>query len=492
MSAFSTATIAALGVLALAAAGATRITPITASSAPVDGDDGPAATQRDQTDLALTVYNSDLALVRDVRRVRLPTGAATLRFEDIAAAINPAAVFVRSITAPSALSVLEQNYVYDLLEPQKLLEKYVGREVTLVRRRPSASGGTADEEVRATLLALNNGPVWKIGNEIVTGMPADHMRFPEVPGNLYREPTLLWKLENDGPREQQIEVAYLTGGLSWSADYVLTVARDDARAGLDGWVTLTNTSGTEYRDATLQLVAGEINRVHPGRDAAKLMAMANAMRAQETTAFSREVFSEYHLYSLDRRTSVAQKETKQIRLLGVPRLGVDKRFIVNGDGGYYRTQHPGAAIRDQVEVNYRFRNEAAQGLGEPLPAGVVRVYQADARGGTQFVGEDRIDHTPDGETVDLHVGNAFDVVCERKQTDYRHLASDTWEVAYEIRLRNHKTSEIAVEINEPIGGDWEMLRSSHQWTRTAAFAARITASVPARGETVVTYRVRIR
>jgi hypothetical protein len=449
-----------------------------------------AVTARDQVDVAVTVYNGRLALVRDVRRVALPGGASTLRFEDIAASINPAAVHVRSLTAPAGLDVLEQNYQYDLLEPQKLLQKYVGREVTLVRARQE-DGSTRYEEVPATLLALNGGPVWRVGSEIVTGLPSDHYRFPAVPDDLYSAPTLIWKLENTGPREQQVELSYLTGGIGWSADYVLTVARDDKTAGLDGWVTLTNESGAAYRDATLQLVAGEINRVYDRHEMGKLMEAADAMRPA-APQFVREAFSEYHLYALGRRTSIGQKETKQINLLGAPAVPVVKRFVVNGDYSYYRAHQPGAAVKDRVEVFYRFENHAAQGLGQPLPAGVVRVYQADAKGGIHFVGEDRIDHTPANETLDLHVGNAFDVICERKQTDFRRLASDVREAAYEVRIRNHKTSSVQVEINEPIGGDWEMLQASHRWAKTAAFAARFDVSVPPDGEAVITYRVRIR
>jgi hypothetical protein len=286
-------------------------------------------------------------------------------------------------------------------------------------------------------------------------------------------------------------VSYLTGGLAWSADYVLTVGRDDKKADLNGWVTLTNASGAAYRDAKLQLVAGDINRVRPREAAAEMMDLG-AARAASAPQFAREAFSEYHLYSLARRTTVGEKETKQVSLLDAPEVAIDKRFVVNGEYSYYRAQRPGAAVTDQVEVYYSFKNAAPDGLGEPLPAGIIRVYQADSGGAVHFVGEDRIQHTPKDETIDLHVGNAFDIVCERKQTDFRRLASDLWEVAFEIRIRNHKGSDVRVELNEPIGGDWEMIRASHQWTKTAAFAARFEVPVPAGGEAVVSYRVRIR
>src|SRR5881398_2460614 len=216
----------------------------------------------DQTDLNVTVYNSNIALIRDVRNLTLPGGTFRLKFMDIAATVNPATVHFRSLTDPEKLGVIEQNYEYDLLEPAKLLHKYVGKEVTLVRSYQE-SGTTKHEEIKATLLSDNNGPVWKIGNDIVTGMFAESYRFPEVPANLYDRPTLVMSLENSGPRKQQIEASYLANNLSWNADYVLAVARDDKNADLDGWVTVINNSGTGFHNAHLELVAGELNRVQP-------------------------------------------------------------------------------------------------------------------------------------------------------------------------------------------------------------------------------------
>ncbi len=222
--------------------------------------DAQSTTLNDQTDLNVTVYNSNIALVRDVRQLNLPSGTFSLKFADIAATVNPATVHFRSLTDPDKLSVIEQNYEYDLLDPAKLLHKYVGKEVTLVRSFRE-NGETKREEVKATLLADNNGPVWKIGNDIVTGGYNESYRFPEVPPNLYERPTLLMSLENSGARKQQIEASYLAGNLSWNADYILTVGREDKAADLDGWVTLANTSGTAFHNARLQLVAGELNRL---------------------------------------------------------------------------------------------------------------------------------------------------------------------------------------------------------------------------------------
>jgi hypothetical protein len=453
-------------------------------------DSAATTTLDDQVELAVTVYNSDIALVRDVRNLRLARGTSDLHFMDIAATVNPATVHFRSLSEPSRVSVLEQNYEYDLLEPEKLLRKYVGREVTLVRTRRTDST-TREEDVTARLLSYNNAPVWQIGGEIITGMQADHIRFPELPGNLYSRPTLIWTLNNNGGTSHRVEASYLAGKLAWNADYVLTVARDDKAADIDGWVTVVNGSGTSFRNATLQLVAGDLNRVRQviGRMAEESMRKDMSAAAP---AMAQEAFSDYHLYTLGRKTTVNNSETKQVSMLGATAFPVQKRYLVDGQAFYYRNaQHPGAPIKDVVQVYYQFKNDEKAGLGMPMPAGTVRVYQSDSKGGVQFVGEDRIDHTPKDETLNLKIGNAFDVVCERKQTDFQKIASNVYDVEYEITLRNHKTAAVAVEVNEPIGGTWRMLQSSHQWTKTSAWAAQFAVPVAADGTAVLKYRVRV-
>lgn len=451
-----------------------------------------ATTQNDQSELALAVYNSNIALVRDVRQLQLPSGTFRLKFMDIAATVNPATVHFRSLTEPDKVGVLEQNYEYDLLEPNKLLNKYVGKEVTLVRSYMD-NGTTRHEEIKATLLANNNGPVWKIGNDIVTGVYGESYRFPEVPANLYDRPTLLMSLENTGARKQSIETSYLASNLSWNADYVLTVGREDKAADLDGWVTLINNSGTAFHNAKLQLVAGDLNRL-PARDQYRAMEMAaNAPAAKAAGGFVQENFSEYHLYSLGRRTSVEDKETKQISLLEGSGIPVEKLFVVNGQSFYYRNaQNPGSPLKDPVMVFYKFKNEEKSGLGIPVPAGNVRVYQKDSKGGLLFIGEDHIDHTPKDEFITVKIGNAFDIVSERKQVDYKSISSHVWEMEFEITLRNHKDTPVTVQVNEPIGGDWEMLSSTYPAKKTEAFAAQFGVPVKANGESVLRYRIRAR
>jgi hypothetical protein len=449
-------------------------------------------TEKDQTDLSVTVYNSNLALVRDVRQIHLQSGVFPLHFEDVAASIMPATVHFRSLSDSAKLSVIEQNYEYDLLDPQKLLQKYVGREMTVMRSNISGDATKLILEKGLLLADNNGGTVWKIGDEIVTN--AQPYSFPDLPGNLYSRPTLVWTLENRGAAAQRVEASYLTGNMNWSADYVLTVARDETSADLDGWVTLVNNSGAAYTNAKLQLVAGEVHRTQTllplnGRDYSQMEAKATGLATQ----FQQEGLSEYHLYTLERRTSIQDNESKQISLLTGTNIPVEKYLSVEGQQYFYRNpQGIGSAIPQPVKVYYRFKNDAKSGLGMPLPAGTVRVYQADSRGATQFAGDNTIDHTPKDETLRIYVGNAFDVVCERKQMDYKKLANDLYEMEYQISLRNHKGGPVTVEVREPVGGDWEVVKSNYQWTKPDATAIGFSIPVEKDGAATLDFRVRVK
>src|SRR5688572_27010748 len=465
--------------------------PVANGDAPIVEGEDQTTTLDDQAELSITVYNSDIALIRDVRNLQLARGTGNLRFMDIAATVNPATVHFRSLTEPQQVSVHEQNYEYDLLEPDKLLRKYVGREVTLMRNR-MVDGTARQEEVKALLLSYNQQPVWKIGNEIVTGIGADHIRFPELPETLYSRPTLIWTVQNDGVEKHRVEASYLASRLAWNADYVLTVARDDKAADLNGWVTLVNNSGTAFKNAKLQLVAGDLNRVREQLGKMRAEEARRDAAAPAANQMTQEAFSDYHLYSMSRKTSINNAQTKQVSLLEGTDVPVNKRYVVEGQQWYYHNQrHPGSPIKDLVQVYYQFKNEAKGGLGIPMPAGTLRVYQQDSKGGVQFVGEDRINHTPKDETLNVKIGNAFDVVCERNQIDFQRISSNVFEFEYEITIRNHKATAVSVEVNEPIGGSWRMLRSSHESTKTAAWAAQFKVPVAQDGTAVLKYRVRV-
>lgn len=450
-------------------------------------------TSQDQQDLSVTIYNSNIGLVRDVRRINLQSGLSELKFMDVAAQINPATVHIKSLTSPNQFSVQEQNYEYDLLNPQKLLDKYVGLEVTLVRLF-SENNTTVERTVKARLLSNNNGqPVWQVNNEVVTGMHADRYIFPQLPENLIAQPTLVWRLENAGSRSQTLEASYLTGGITWKADYVLNLSADEKSADLNGWVTIDNRSGASYKNAGLQLVAGELNRVQEMKTAVMEMRAKSVRKEAAAPQFGEESLFEYHLYSLDRKTTLKENQTKQISLLSGSGITVRKEYVVNGQDFYYHNrQSPGTPLKDQVETFIELKNSKENNLGLPLPEGVLRVYKADTRGGQQLIGEDQIDHTPKDETVRLKLGNAFDIVAERNQTDFQVISDRVFELGFVVTLRNRKDQPITVVVNEPIGGDWRMLQSAFEHEKTAAFAARFKVPVDKNAEAKLAYRVRVR
>jgi hypothetical protein len=452
------------------------------------------STASDRQSVNITVYNSNLGLVRETRRLTLPSGNVALRFADVTAQIRPETVHLASLTAPAALRILEQNYQYDLLNPAKLLDKFVGREITLVLRRYS-NNTESFEPVQATLLSNNGGQVWRINGQIVIN-PTNiaEMRFPDLPKNLVATPTLVWDLENREVAAQTVEASYLTAGMNWRSDYVLLVNADDTKGDLQGWVTLTNNSGATFEDARLQLVAGNVNRVSEQETFAFAAGMARKEIASDEAQFREQGFFEYHLYTLQRPTTIRDNETKQVSPLEAMGFDVKKEFVLSGQHYYYTNySNPGQSIKEKVGVFMQFRNSQANKLGMPLPAGTVRLYKKDDKGNQQFIGEDHIDHTPKDEDVRVKVGDAFDIVAERKQIDYKMLVSGhLYEYTYEIKIRNHKDTPVTVVVNEPIGGDWEMVSSTFEAKKTAAFAAQFNVPVAKNGEATLTYRVRIK
>ncbi|HZT71165.1 MAG TPA: DUF4139 domain-containing protein [Terriglobia bacterium] len=448
------------------------------------------STGTDQQALSLTVYNSNVALVRDVRSLRLPAGSVELRFEDVPSQIDPATVRIASLTSPGRLTVLEQDYRYDLLSPQKLLHDFVGKQITLVREIMD-NNSTREVQIRATLISDNNGLIWQVGDQIMTGIPTDHYIFPDLPPGLYNKPTLVWLLDNRQAGEQKLETDYITKSVNWTADYVLTLPADGMPADLRSWVSVTNNGGVGFRNAQLQLVAGQLHQAmqapHP------LVRMEMGAAKAMVTGISEEGLSEYHLYTIERRVTLPDNSSKQIALISAQGIKVDRTYEINGQPSYYFSPYQGGeTAKEPVEAHLKFKNSESNSLGTPLPAGIVRVYQADSEGRIQFVGEDRINHTPKDETVNLNIGNAFDVTAERKQTDFQTLGQNFYESAFQITIRNHKGQPITVEVNEPFSGDWNILNSTFKYDKTSAFSARFTVAVPADGQSILNYRVRVR
>ncbi|HET7213519.1 MAG TPA: DUF4139 domain-containing protein [Terriglobia bacterium] len=446
--------------------------------------------EADQQALSLTVYNSNNALVRDVRSLRLPAGNVELRFADVASQIEPETVRIVPLTAPKQLTVLEQNYRYDLLSPQKLLKFYVGKQVTLVRQ-VTENNSTKEVSMKATLLSDNDGLIWQVGGEIVTGMPADHYIFPTLPHDLYSKPTLVWLLDNRSAGEQKLEADYITKSVNWSADYVLTLPSEAPMAGLTSWITLKNSSGANFRNAHLQLVAGQVHQASQN-----IMPMAQGMMMMEAKAaapgISQEGLSEYHLYTIQRPVTLPDDSSKQIAFVRASGINVQKTYEIAGQQFYFYTPWPaGQSGKEPVQAHLKFKNSEANSLGVPLPEGVVRVYQADSKGRMQFVGEDHIAHTPKDEEVNLTIGNAFDVTAERKQTDFQRLSNNVYESAFQITIRNHKNEAITVDVNEPVNGTWTVQQSNYKYEKTSAFSIRFNVLVAADGQSVLNYRVRV-
>jgi len=455
------------------------------AAAAVTGAEPPAVVSHHDAEgrtVSLTVYNVGRALVRDARRVNLPVGEVSLEFRDIASQVIPETVAV----AGEGVTVIEQNYEYDLLSPQTLLAKYLNRDVTLVVEEPGELPAQMVLRRRTgRLLSVENGTVWRIGDDIVMNPSYRHLVFPEVPAVLRDRPTLVWLLRSVRAGERRLEATYLTAGITWKADYVLTLDGEGKQGDLLGWITVDNQSGASYPQAALQLVAGDVHLAPAPR-----AVFAEAMVAKAAQApVEEESFAEYHLYTVPRPTTIKERQQKQIAFLEKSGITVGRRYVVEGSSGLFRSRI--GVQRHDVRVEIDLANRTANQLGVPLPAGTLRMYQKDRRGTAQFVGEDTIRHTPVDETVTLTMGNAFDLVAERRQTEYRRFDSVS-ESAFEVTLRNHKETSVTVTIQERLGGDWEMLSHSHPFIKESAFGVVFEVPVEAKGAATLKYRVRVR
>ena len=459
------------------------------SALPALGGEVVSSTEADQTGVEVTVYNTDLALVKDVRSILLKEGQGELRFMDVASAIRPETVHGKSLNDPRSLAILEQNYEYDLISPEKLLEKFVGRTVKIEVWNDYQG---KKEIVEGTLLSTNNGLVFDIGGQIYLNYPGLKI-VPSIPDNLYARPTLAWLYANSAKEKHSVEVSYLTGGMTWKADYIFVLDDADTAADLTGWVTLNNRSGAAYRDATLKLIAGEVQTVADVLPPPMMrMAMGGAV-PEAAPAFEEEAFFEYHIYNLARKTTIGNNQTKQISLLEAFGTKIGKEYITRGERRYFTSSLQRGLVKQKVDVVISFKNSEENNLGMPLPKGIIRLYKKDSKGSLQFIGEDRIDHTPRNEEVRLRVGEAFDVVAERRQTRYRKLADNLYETSWELIVRNRKKEEsVVVSFMEPVWGDWEVIASTHPYEQADAFTLRFDVPAKPDEEVVVKFSLRIR
>jgi hypothetical protein len=440
----------------------------------------------DQIGMRVTVYNNNLGLIKDTRNVPLAKGRGELRFMDVAAHIIPETVHAKSINLPNAFSILEQNYEYDLMDANKLLDKYVGRKIKLIDWNKFQD---RKEIVEAVLLSNNKGQIYKIGEEIYLGHPG-YKVLPRIPEDLIAKPTLTWLYENGSEKAHQLEVSYLTNNINWKADYIVMLNEDDSAADVSGWVTLDNKSGATYKDAQLKLVAGQVHRVEPTALDGRMYALRleKGVRAPQ---FQEKSFFEYHIYNLQRKTTLKDKQTKQVSLLEASGVKISKELLVYGQTGYFTRQYLANIPKQPVSVYVKFKNSKDNNLGMPLPAGIMRLYKQDEDGSQEFIGEDKIEHTPKDEEVRLKIGQAFDVVAERVQTDYRRISSRLHESEWQISLRNHKEEAVSVGVIEPLYGNWSVISSSHSYQKIDAFTIRFDLKVLPDGEEKLKYRIRV-
>lgn len=435
----------------------------------------------------ITVYNQGFGLVKEARTLRLRKGRQTVGIEDVAAMIDPSSVAIRSLTAPDALNVLEQNYQYDLIGPASILAKAVGERLRITNDKETIEG------VLISSPGQNGGGlVLRTDDGRIVLDPRGQITLAKVPEGLITRPTLVWDLQSDRDGDQNVELSYITQGISWNADYVLTLD-GQGKGAIQGWVTMNNQSGTTYRDAKLKLLAGDVNQAPAPRGMAGGRAVLADMAANK--AFNEESLFEYHLYTLDRPATIANKETKQLGLLSGDDVPLTRRLIVDamqGFGRYYPQEGEVSTGDIAPQVRIEFVNDQKSGLGMPLPAGRFRLYQRDQSGSTQLLGEDRINHTPKDERVSLVVGRSFDVRATRKRLSYERLGDRAARESFEIEVRNRKNVPETVEVIERLWGDWKVTAKSQDYEKLDANAIRFSVPLKAGEVKKVTYTVETR
>jgi hypothetical protein len=428
----------------------------------------PAATAADQ--VHVTVYNNDLALVKDQRKVEIASGAGEFVFTGVPAMIDPTSV---RFDAGQGLTILEQNFRYDLVSREKLLERYLDKNVKILTKHDKFHEGVLKTAAGSVVLLTEKGVVVLNEDEI-----AD-ISLPEIPEGLMTRPALVWRVENSGSKSRDVEIAYLTGGMSWHAEYVATVDAKDTKMGLSGWVSIENNSGGRYENARLKVVAGDVHRVQempiPVGGVMRDMAMA-----EKAPQFEERAFFEYHIYDLQRPATIADREVKQIQLFPDREVPIRKTYV-----------YEASKANDKIQVKVEFENKKDHGLGMPLPGGKFRVYREDADGALEFAGEDRIDHTARDEKVSVVLGNAFDLVGEWAEKESRRVSERVFERSIEIKLRNRKENEaVTILVREHPPGDWKVLDSSHEWKKPKAHDLEFEIPVKAGQEVILTYKVR--
>jgi hypothetical protein len=474
----------------------------------------------------ITVYNQNFAMVKDYRQIPLEAGNNQILMDDVAGLIDPTSVLFKSITAPQKVVVKEQNFRYDLISKTAILDRMVGKTIRFRKDNVIKEGillNPATTYARDTSFYYNGyqrnsmSPMTASDYAIQTSegillTNLGDILVEEIPEGLYPRPTLAWILNTSQAGSHQTQVSYLTDGLNWNCDYVAILSQDDKSLDLQSWVTVKNFSAATYPNSHLKLVAGDVNRVQPQQNHRYMTMKASVMEDMAGSAepqFKEEGLFEYHMYTLNGTTTLANNEIKQLSLVTANSIPVEKQFIydpdrqgyVHWDGytgsfNYYYNKSPGqgsgTSPYKKVNVSVKFKNTEANRLGIPLPKGKIRVNKADSSGAVQFIGEDQIDHTPKDEWINLYLGDAFDVVAEKKSMK---VAKDpNWvEETYQVTLKNHKKEKVTVAVYEHAYGVWKVkdVTPKFEAQKMDSRTVKFDVPVPADGETVLTYTVRI-
>lgn len=444
-------------------------------------------TTKNRKNLNLVVYNQDFALVNDTRTIPFTKGINSIAFQNVSSQIKPETAVFNG----DGVRVLEQNFNFDLLSRRSLLQKFLGKDIRVVSTNPATGKDTIE---KANVLSVDAGLVLKIGSRIETDYKG-RLIFPDVPENLRDKPTLVLDVFSQHGRNKDIELSYLTSGLSWQANYIAELNKDENAVSLDGWVTVTNTSGVDYEDADISFVAGKLNLVRPAVRPLARYAAAGAMMdaAMPQNAMSEEELMDYHLYSLDRKTTVLSNQTKQLALLSAKSVKAEKEYRIDDlVASYFQEKNMPEFDLKSVNVALLFKNDLKAGLGVPLPSGTVRVYKQNKNGKPLFVGEDKIRHTPRDEMIRLELGEAFDVTAAGKQTKRFDITDKIFEATYEMTFSNKKDVPVTVLYYQTVPMSWTILTSSIDYTKPSAGKVMWKIPVVAGGKTTLIYSVRIK
>ncbi len=467
----------------------------------------------ERQNVSLTIYNQNMALIRELRMVELKKGINSIIVPDVPETIDGTSMYCESITAPSDFKILEQNYQYDLVHHAKLLEKYVGKEIEFIRYDPSTQ---KEFVVKGNLLAsgwqpqsFENNQRYYSGGSMIAEIdgkieiaPSGRIVLPSLPEGLILKPQLNWKVHAKKDGKHTIEFRYLASQLNWNCTYIALLNDSDTKVDLTGWVTITNNSGSNYINAELKLVAGDLNIIQPKNQRMDML-MKYSVTAEEAEGFQQKDFFEYKLYSLQRTTDIRNQETKQIELISAQNVTVNKEFVYDGLSDEWRIWQRNYSYRDQssfgqksntkVGVYISLKNSIADGLGIALPKGNVRLYKKDTDGKEHFIGEDEIDHTPKDETVRLYLGNAFDLTGKRVQKDFRVVVADhVYEETIEVTVKNHKEQPVTIMVYDHPWRwrDWVISKSSHEWDKIDHSTLRFKIQLAKDEQKTITYTVR--